>query len=70
MSLAMVTMGETRTIIDLTGKEEMKRHLQDLGFVKGEPVKVIGENSSGIIIMVKGVRIAINKGLATKIMVA
>jgi ferrous iron transport protein A len=44
--------------------------LQDLGFVKGESVKLLSENDSGFIIMVKGVRIAINKNLASKIMVA
>ncbi|MDF2611577.1 MAG: Fe2+ transport system protein [Lachnospiraceae bacterium] len=69
MSLAMVALGETKTISDFTGKEEMKRHLQDLGFIRGENVKVIGENQSGIILLLKGVRIALNRGLASKILV-
>lgn len=69
MSLAMVALGETKTIRDFTGKEEMKRHLQDLGFIKGENVKVVGENSSGMIILLKGVKIALNRGLAAKILV-
>lgn len=69
MSLAMVALGETKTILDFTGKEEMKRHLQDLGFIRGENVKVIGENQSGIILLLKGVRIALNRGLASKILV-
>ncbi|MDF2944016.1 MAG: Fe2+ transport system protein [Herbinix sp.] len=70
MSLAMVELGETKIISDFTGKEDMKRHLQDLGFVKGEKVKVVGENPSGMILVVKGVKIALNRGLASKIMVA
>ncbi|BCJ99432.1 FeoA family protein [Anaerocolumna chitinilytica] len=70
MSLAFAGIGETRVIVDFTGKDDMKRHLQDLGFVKGESVKLLSENDSGFIIMVKGVRIAINKNLASKIMVA
>ena len=41
----------------------------DLGFVKGERVQVIGENPSGMILLVKGVRIALNRGLASRIMV-
>jgi ferrous iron transport protein A len=65
----MVALGETKTISDFTGKEEMKRHLQDLGFIRGENVKVIGENQSGIILLLKGVRIALNRGLASKILV-
>ncbi|MBH1939993.1 ferrous iron transport protein A [Mobilitalea sibirica] len=70
MSLAMVSLGETRRISEFTGKEDLKRHLQDLGFVKGEEVKVVGENPSGMILLVKGVRIALNRGLASKILVA
>ena len=49
---------------------DVKRHLTDLGFIKGQTVQVLGSNTSGIILLVKGVRIALNKGLATKIMVA
>lgn len=70
MALAMVEIGETKIITDLHGKDDIKRHLQDLGFMKGESVKVLGENSSGLILLVKGVRIAMNRGLASKIMVA
>ncbi|MDF2586211.1 MAG: Fe2+ transport system protein [Anaerocolumna sp.] len=70
MSLAMINLGETRVIVDLKGKDDVKRHLQDIGFVKGESVKLLSQNDSGLILLVKGVRVAINKGLASKIMVA
>ncbi len=70
MALAMVCIGETRTITELRVKEEMKRHLQDLGFAIGEKVRVVGENPSGLILNIKGARIALNRGLATKISVA
>ena len=70
MALAMVSIGETRTITELRVKEEMKRHLQDLGFTPGEQVRVVGENPSGLILLIKGARIALKRGLATKISVA
>jgi len=70
MALAMVSIGETMTITELRVKEEMKRHLQDLGFTPGEQVRVVGENPSGLILLIKGARIALNRGLATKISVA
>ena len=69
MALAMMEVGETRTIQEFHGKEEVKRHLQDLGFVKGEKVQVVGENPSGMILLVKGVRIPLNRGFASQIMV-
>lgn len=69
MPLAMVMKGETRTIVDFKGQEEMKRRLQDLGFIKGEKVRVAGENAGGMILVVKDVKIALNRGLANRIMV-
>ncbi|MCI8741904.1 MAG: ferrous iron transport protein A [Lachnospiraceae bacterium] len=70
MPLSMMEQGESRRITDFRGQEEMKRHLQDLGFVKGESVRVLGDNSGGMILMVKGVKVALNRGLASRIMVA
>lgn len=70
MPLAMMGQGETRIITDFKGQEEMKRHLQDLGFIRGEKVRVVGENPSGMILMVKGAKIALNRALAHKIIVA
>ena len=70
MSLAFISVGETRVIVDFRGKDEVKRHLQDIGFVKGESIKLLSQNESGMILLIKGVRVAINKGLASKIMVA
>ena len=70
MALAMMEVGETRVIEAFHGKDEVKRHLQDLGFGQGERVQVLGQNSSGMILLVKGVRIAVNRGLATQILVA
>lgn len=69
MPLAMAIEGETRTITDFKGREDVRRHLQNLGFIKGEKVRVVGENGSGMILMVKGVKVALNRGLAHKIMV-
>jgi ferrous iron transport protein A len=69
MSLAMVSIGEIRTVSEFRGKAEMKKHLQNMGFNKGEKVQVVGENQSGIILLIKDVRIALNRGLASMIMV-
>lgn len=69
MPLSMVKVGETKTILRVVGAEDAKRRLQELGFVPGSVIEVIGENSSGLILLVKGVRLAINKGLASKVFV-
>jgi len=66
----MMEQGDVREIMEFRGQEEMKRHLQDLGFIRGEKVQVVGENAGGMILMVKGVKVALNRALANRIMVA
>lgn len=70
MALAFMNEGEIKTITALKGREEVIRHLQNLGFAPGTEVQVVGHNTAGMIIQVKGVRIALDRNLATKIMVA
>ena len=70
MALAFMNIGEKRKAMKLHGKDEVVRHLQDLGFAPGSEVQVLGENAAGMILMVKGVRIALDRGLAGRIMVA
>lgn len=69
MPLALAALGEVKTILDFKGKDEIKKHLNSLGFVKGEKVQILGENQSGMIVLIKGVRVALNKGLMSKIIV-
>lgn len=69
MPLLYSVKGEQKIISDFKCNEDMKRHLRDLGFVPGETVKIVGENASGLILIVKGVRLALNRALASKIMV-
>lgn len=70
MALALAGIGEKRTITDVHGRGEITRHLQDMGFTAGSQVEVLGENAAGMILLVKGTRIALNRSLANKIMVA
>lgn len=69
MALAMLNIGEKAMIKEFKTKESVKKHLQNLGFVPGEEVEVVGQNSSGLILLVKGVKVALNRGLASQIYV-
>lgn len=70
MPLAMVSIGEKRKIKSLIGTEDIKKHLIDLGFVSGQDVLVLGDSATGMILLVKGTKLALNRGLAQKILVA
>lgn len=53
----------------IAGKPEVKKHLENLGFIVGDTVTVISEQNGNIIVKVKESRIAISKEMAMKIYV-
>ena len=69
MELTMSKAGDTVTIQKITGKDEVRQHLAELGFVVGETVTIVSEISGNLIIQVKEARIALDKTLAMRIIV-
>lgn len=69
MPLTMARTGETNIIRKVTGRDDVRRHLAELGFVVGEPVTVVSEIGGNMILSVKDSRIALDRGMATRIMI-
>lgn len=69
MPLTMATSGSENKICKITGKDETRRFLENLGFVIGGAVTVITESGGNLIVNVKDTRIAISKLMATRIMI-
>lgn len=69
MPLSMAPHGEERIILKITGRDHIQKHLADLGFVVGQPVTVISEIGGNMILKVKETRIALDKTMASRIMV-
>ena len=69
MPLTMSKAGDTVTTQKITGKDEVRQHLAELGFVVGETVTIVSEISGNLIIQVKEARIALDKTLAMRIIV-
>lgn len=69
MPLTLAEVGEENIIKKIGGKQEVKAHLENLGFVVGGTVKVINTIGGNVIVNVKESRIAISKEMAQKIMV-
>ena len=68
MPLTMSKAGDTVTIQKITGKDEVRQHLAELGFVVDSQVTVVSEAAGNLILQVKDSRIALNKAMATRIM--
>ena len=69
MPLTMSKAGDTVTIQKITGRDEVRLHLAELGFVVGSQVTVVNEIAGNLIVQVKESRLALDKTMANRIMV-
>lgn len=66
--LTAARAGETVTIKRITGRDELRRHLAELGFVVDADVTVVNEMAGNLIVQVKDSRVALNKDMANRIL--
>lgn len=69
LPLSMARAGESGTIRKITGKDEVRQHLAELGFVVNTEVTVVNEIAGNLIVQVKDSRIALDKTMASRIMI-
>ena len=69
MPLTLADTGEENVILRIGGSPEVKKHLEDLGFVAGGTVSVVSSLGGNVIVKVKEARVAISEEMARKIMV-
>ena len=69
MPLTLAEVGEENIIRKIGGKQEVKAHLEALGFVVGAAVTIVSAMGGNVIVNVKQSRIAISREMAQKIMV-
>ena len=69
MPIALANAGEPMIVKRIGGSPEVKKHLENLGFVVGGNVTVITSLGGNIIVNVKEARVAISEEMARRIMV-
>lgn len=69
MPLTMANIGETNTIKRVSGNDETKRFLANLGFVSGAEVIVLSAIGGNVIVNIKDSRVAVNADMARHIMI-
>lgn len=67
--LTMAKAGDTVTIRKITGKDEVRLHLAELGFVVDSQVTIVNEIAGNLIVQVKESRLALDKTMANRIMI-
>ncbi len=69
MPLSLANIGEENLILKVGGSPEVRKHLEDLGFVAGGTATLISSLGGNVIVKVKESRVAISEEMARKIMV-
>lgn len=69
MPLGMAKIGEEVTIARITGKDEVRQHLAELGFVVDGRVTVMNDMGGNLIVKVKESRVALDRAMANRIMI-
>lgn len=69
MPLSLANVGENNIIKKIGGKPEVKKHLENLGFVVGGNVQIVSTLAGNVIVNVKEARVAISEEMARKIMI-
>lgn len=70
MPLLFASLGQELVVKNVGGAPAIKQHLFEMGFNVGSSVAVIQKIDSGLIVKVKESRIAIDRNMASKIMVS
>ncbi|MGN1083326.1 MAG: ferrous iron transport protein A [Candidatus Avispirillum sp.] len=69
MPLTLAKVGEVNIIKKIGGKQEVRTHLENLGFVAGGRVSIVNTIGGNVIVNVKESRIAVSKEMAQKVMI-
>jgi len=69
LSLAFLQEGKKARVIDIFGGRGMVRRLMEMGLSPGSEVTVVRNSLGPMIVEVRGVRLALGRGLASRIVV-
>lgn len=69
MPLCMATVGEVNIIKKITGKDEVRGRLAELGFVVGTEVKIISKMGDNMILSVLDSRVALDVSMTARMIV-
>ena len=70
MPIVFAPQGENLRVIRILADDKTKKHLENLGITVGAELTVLSVSGGSVIVMVKDSRLALDKGVATKILVA
>lgn len=68
-TLTRVKAGETVVVRDICGGCNARRRMEDMGFLPGERLQVLNASGGPVIVLLRGSRVGLGRGMAEKILV-
>lgn len=69
LPITMTPIGEPGYIAKITGKDNVRQHLAELGFVVGAEITVVSKLGGNLILSIKDSRVALDKDMANRILI-
>ncbi|MDR0356763.1 MAG: ferrous iron transport protein A [Clostridiales Family XIII bacterium] len=69
MPLTLMRVGDTACVTRVTGKDHVRSRLAELGFTPGSEMKMVAKRGDDVIVSIKESRIALNRDMASRIMI-
>jgi ferrous iron transport protein A len=69
MPINLCHENEVVTVRKIKGKDLIRNHLNELGFVEGSTVKVVSKSGNSVILQVKESRVALDATMAKRVLV-
>jgi len=69
VTLANVPEGDRVVVVNVAGGRGVRRRLLEMGFAPGSEVEVIANKRGPVVVRVRGVTVALGRGMAAKILV-
>lgn len=69
LPLSLLSNGESAMVERISGSQEIRNHLKDMGFVSGSDVDVVSSLGGNLIVNIKGSRVALGSDMASRIYV-
>ena len=70
MPLTFLRGGDEARVVRVRGKGDVHHHLENLGFVEGASLTVVSEQAGNFIVQIKGASVALDRSIASKVIVA
>lgn len=70
MPITFAKPGHTGNIERIVGKDDARRHLENLGFVVGAQITVVAERNGSVILQIQDGRVALDRATASRILIS